>query len=40
MDTMYGECVDGVVTISKAAAESQAENGDAAEATGTDMDLT
>ncbi|MCR5025803.1 MAG: hypothetical protein K6A90_15965 [Lachnospiraceae bacterium] len=37
VDTMYGECVDGAVTISKAAAESQAENGDAAEATGTDI---
>ncbi len=37
VDTMYGEYVDGAVKITKAAAESQTENGDATEATGTDI---
>ncbi len=37
VDTMYGEYVDGAVRITKAAAELQTENGDATEATGTDI---
>uniref|UniRef100_UPI0025E9E13C hypothetical protein n=1 Tax=Butyrivibrio sp. TaxID=28121 RepID=UPI0025E9E13C len=37
VDTMYGEYVDGAVEITKAAAETQTENGDATEATGTDI---
>ena len=37
VDTMYGEYVDGAVKITKAAAETQTENGDATEATGTDI---
>ena len=37
VDTMYGEYVDGAVKITKAAAEAQTENGDATEATGTDI---
>jgi len=37
VDTMYGEYVDGAVKITKAAAEPQTENGDATEATGTDI---
>ncbi|MCR5272755.1 MAG: hypothetical protein K6E13_07220 [Lachnospiraceae bacterium] len=37
VDQMYGEYVDGAVTIEKQAAEKQTENGDATEATGTDI---
>ena len=37
VDTLYGEYVDGAVNITKAAAKSQTENGDATEATGTDI---
>ena len=37
VDTMYGEYVDGAVKITKSAAEPQTENGDATEATGTDI---
>ncbi len=34
---MYGEYVDDAVKVTKAAAEPQTENGDATEATGTDI---
>ncbi|MBR2547547.1 MAG: hypothetical protein IKF07_05075 [Eubacterium sp.] len=37
VDTMYGEYVDGAVDIEKKQAEKQSENGDAEEATGTDI---
>jgi len=37
VDKMYGEYVDGAVSIEKAEAETQTENGDATEATGTDL---
>lgn len=37
VDKMYGEYVDGAVSITKAEAETQTENGDATEATGTDI---
>ena len=37
VDKMYGEYVDGAVSIEKAEAEIQTENGDATEATGTDL---
>ncbi len=37
VDTMYGEYVDGAVTITKEAAEGQTENGTATEATGNDL---
>ncbi len=37
VDTMYGEYVDGAVKITKQAAEKQTTNGDATEATGTDI---
>ncbi|WP_049960405.1 hypothetical protein [Pseudobutyrivibrio sp. LB2011] len=37
VDKMYGEYVDGAETITKAEAETQTENGDATEATGTDI---
>ena len=37
VDTMYGEYVEGAVQITKAEAETQTENGDAEEATGTDI---
>ncbi len=37
VDTMYGKYVDGAATITKAEAETQTTNGDATEATGTDL---
>ena len=37
VDTMYGKYVDGAVDIEKKDAEKQTENGDAEEATGTDI---
>lgn len=37
VDTMYGEYVEGAVKITKAEAETQTENGDAEEPTGTDI---
>lgn len=37
VDTMYGKYVDGAVDIEKKAAEKQTENGDAEEASGTDI---
>ena len=37
VDTMYGKYVEGAVSVSKAAAESITENGDATEMTGTDI---
>lgn len=37
VDQMYGEYVDGAVTVTKAAATAQTENGTAEEATGTDL---
>ncbi|MCC8073179.1 MAG: hypothetical protein LIO62_03535 [Clostridiales bacterium] len=37
VDTMYGEYVDGAVSITKAEAQAQTENGTATEATGTDI---
>ena len=37
VDTMYGKYVDGAVDIEKETAEKQTENGDAGEATGTDI---
>ena len=37
VDQMYGEYVDGAVTVTKAAAEPQTANGTATEATGTDL---
>lgn len=37
VDTMYGEYVDGAVKVTKAEAEKQTENGDAEEASGTDI---
>jgi len=37
VDEMYGEYVDGAVTVEKADAETQTENGTATEATGTDI---
>ena len=37
VDEMYGEYVDGATTVEKAAAETQTTNGDATEATGTDL---
>lgn len=37
VDTMYGKYVDGAVDIEKKQAEKQTENGDAEEATGTDI---
>ena len=37
IDEMYGKYVDGAVSVEKAAAEKQTENGTAEEATGTDL---
>lgn len=37
VDTMYGKYVDGAVNVEKKKAEKQTENGDAEEATGTDI---
>lgn len=37
VDQMYGEYVDGAVTVTKAAAEAQTANGTASEPTGTDL---
>lgn len=37
VDMMYGKYVDGAVNVEKAASSTQAANGDAAEATGTDI---
>ncbi|MCD8076784.1 MAG: hypothetical protein LUE63_00100 [Lachnospiraceae bacterium] len=37
VDQMYGEYVDGAVTVTKAEAETQTANGEATEATGTDL---
>lgn len=37
VDMMYGKYVDGAVDVEKAAASPQTENGDATEATGTDI---
>ena len=37
VDTMYGKYVDGAAEIEKAAAETQTENGDAEEPSGTDI---
>ncbi len=37
VDMMYGKYVDGAVAVEKPAAEKQTENGDAEEATGTDL---
>ena len=37
VDMMYGKYVDGAVDVEKAAASAQTENGDATEATGTDI---
>ena len=37
VDMMYGKYVDGAVDVEKAAASAQAANGDATEATGTDI---
>lgn len=37
VDTMYGEYVEGAVKITKSEAQPQTQNGDATEATGTDL---
>ena len=37
VDTMYGEYVEGAVKITKSEAQAQTQNGDATEATGTDI---